>query len=101
MWVGRNRKIKTLLSFFRWLGKEHSVGLKYVRSALCRPYLKVIAKKAGQAVHVVDRFYMMEHFSKALDEARAGEAKALRDNGYEPVLSKSRWLLLKRPENLS
>jgi transposase len=66
-----------------------------------KPYLKVIAKKASQAVHVLDRFHIMAHFSKALDEVRAGEARTLKEKGYEPVLSKSRWLLLKRPENLT
>ena len=58
-------------------------------------------KKAGQAVHVLDRFHIMAHFGKALDEVRAGETRALKEKGYEPVLSKSRWLLLKRPENLT
>ena len=43
----------------------------------------------------------MAHFGKALDEVRAGETRALKEKGYEPVLSKSRWLLLKRPENLT
>jgi len=101
LWVGKDRKIKTLLGFFRWLGKERSAGLKYVCSDMWKPYLKVIAKKADLAIHVLDRFHIMSHFSKALDEVRAGEAKALKANGYEPVLSKSRWLLLKRPENLT
>lgn len=101
LWVGQDRKTKTLLGFFRWLGQERSVGLKYVCSDMWRPYLKVIAKKAGQAVHVLDRFHIMAHFSKALDEVRAGEAKSLKEKGYEPVLTKSRWLLLKRPENLT
>ena len=34
-------------------------------------------------------------------EVRAAEAKALKQNGYEPILTKTRWLLLKRPENLT
>ena len=101
LWVGKDRKTKTLLGFFRWLGQERSAGLRYVCSDMWKPYLKVIAKKAGQAVHVLDRFHIMAHFSKALDEVRAGEAKALKEKGYEPVLTKSRWLLLKRPENLT
>ena len=101
LWVGKDRKTKTLLGFFRWLGQERSAGLRYVCSDMWKPYLKVIAKKAGEAVHVLDRFHIMAHFSKALDEVRAGEAKALKEKGYEPVLTKSRWLLLKRPENLT
>jgi transposase len=66
-----------------------------------KPYLRVIAKKAGQAVHVLDRFHIMAHMSKAIDEVRAAEVKTLKAGGYEPVLKDSRWLLLKRPENLS
>ena len=34
-------------------------------------------------------------------EGRAGEAKELKEKGYEPVLTRSRWLLLKRSENLT
>ena len=101
LWIGKERKARTLLGFFRWFGTERSQGLRYICSDMWKPYLKVVAKKAGQAVHVLDRFHIMAHFSKALDEVRAGEVKELKAKGYEPVLTKSRWLLLKRPENLS
>ncbi len=43
----------------------------------------------------------MVHLSKAIDEVRAGEAKELKEKGYEAVLTKTRWLLLKRPGNLT
>ncbi|WP_459874206.1 transposase, partial [Endothiovibrio diazotrophicus] len=52
-------------------------------------------------VHVLDRFHIMAHLSKAIDEVRAQEAKELKAKGYEPVLTRTRWLLLKRPENLT
>ena len=55
----------------------------------------------GQAVHVLDRFHIMKQFGTALDEIRAEEAKRLKRDGYEPVLKRSRWCLLKRPENLT
>jgi len=101
LWVGEKRRVKTLLRFFRWFGNERSEALSYICSDMWKPYLKVIAKKAGQAVHVLDRFHIMAHFGKALDEVRAGEVKELKANGYEPILTKTRWLLLKRPENLT
>src|SRR5262249_32628653 len=63
--------------------------------------LKVIGERMGQAIHVLDRFHIMKQFGKALDEIRAEEAKRLKRDGYEPVLKKSRWCLLKRPENLT
>ncbi len=43
----------------------------------------------------------MAHINKAIDEVRAQEARELKAQGYEPVLIKSRWLLLKHPENLT
>jgi transposase len=83
------------------LGKPVCLGVKYVCSDLWRPYLNVIAEKLGQAVHVLDRFHVMQQFGKALDEIRAEESKRLVRDGYEPVLKKSRWCFLKRPEHLT
>jgi len=93
--------VKTLLKFFRWFGSERSAALHFICSDMWRPYLKVIAKKAAGAVHVLDRYHVMAKMNKAIDEVRAKEVKALAADGYEPVLKHSRWLLLKRPENLS
>ena len=101
LWVGEKRTVKTLLRFFCWLGQERSAALRFVCSDMWKPYLKVIAKKAGQALHVLDRFHIMAHMSKAIDEVLAKEARESKARGYEPVLTKTRWLLLKRPENLT
>jgi len=101
LWVGERRTVKTLLRFFRWFGRERSLALKYVCSDMWRPYLKVIVRMAGAALNILDRFHIMSHMSKAIDEVRAQEARTLKEQGYEPVLSKSRWLFLKRPEHLT
>ena len=101
LWIGKKRKVKTLLGFFRWFGAERSQKLKYICTDMWKPYLKVIAKKAGHAIHVLDRFHIMVHFGKALNEVRASEVRELNAKGFEAVLTKSRWILLKRPENLT
>ena len=101
LWAGKDRTTKTLLRFFRMLGKERSGQLRFVCSDMWKPYLKVIGKKAGQAIHVLDRFHIMAKMNKAIDEVRAAEAKRLERDGYEPVLKHSRWCLLKREENLT
>ena len=101
LWIGKKRKVKTLLGFFRWFGQERARELKFICSDMWKPYLKVIKKKAGQAIHILDRFHIMMHLSKAIDEVRAEEVKTLKAKGLEPVLTRSRWLLLKRPENLT
>ena len=101
LWVGENRTAKTLLLFFRMLGRQRSSAIEYVCSDMWRPYLKVIRKKVPQAIHILDRFHIVSNLNKALDEVRATEAKRLARDGYEPILKRSRWCFLKRPENLT
>ena len=66
-----------------------------------KPYLKVIKKKAINAINILDRYHVMATISKAIDQVRAEEAKQLKADGLEPVLTNSRFILLKRPENLT
>jgi transposase len=47
--IAPERTVRSLLSCFRMLGKTRSAALKIVCSVMWQPYLKVIAKKAGQA----------------------------------------------------
>jgi transposase len=101
LWIGQDRKVKTLLGFFRWLGTPRTLNLRFICSDMWKPYLQVVAKKASRAIHVLDRFHIMSHMSKAIDEVRADEARDLKTRGFEPVLKHARWLLLKRPENLT
>jgi transposase len=99
--VAEHRTEASLRACLEGLGKPACQGVRFVCGDMWQPYLKVIREKLGHAVHVLDRFHVMQQFGKALDEIRAEEAKELVEDGYEPVLKKSRWCLLKRPENLT
>lgn len=101
LWIGRERTEDSLRGFFRILPQKVAGQIQFVCSDLWKPYLKVIGEYASQAVHVLDRFHLMTHFSKAIDEIRAEESRQLKRDGYEPVLKHSRWCLLKRPANLT
>tara|TARA_B100001013_G_scaffold293696_1_gene193831 strand:+ start:382 stop:1638 length:1257 start_codon:yes stop_codon:yes gene_type:complete len=101
LWVGPERTSKTLLRFFRFLGKERTAKLQFICSDMWQGYIKVIRKKAGHAVHILDRFHVMQRIGKAINDVRAAEVKQLKADGYEPILKGARWLLLKRPENLT
>ena len=91
----------TLRNFFDWFGEDRSARLEFVCSDMWKPYLKVIAEKAGQALNVLDRFHIMVHMNKAIDKVRAQEARELKAKDLDPVLKGSRWLFLKRVENLT
>ena len=101
LWIGPDRTAKTLLRFFRFLGKDRTKTLQFICSDMWQGYLKVIHKKAAHAIHVLDRFHIMQMIGKAINEVRAEEVKELKQRGYEPILKGARWLLLKRPENLT
>jgi transposase len=60
----------------------------------------VNGEKCADALHILDRFHIVAKMNKALDQIRAGESRRMAREGLTPVLKKSRWLLLKREENL-
>lgn len=101
LWVGEDRTMKTLLQFFRSFGPERSARLRFICTDMWKPYLNVIAEKASEAIHVLDRFHIMAHMNKAINQVRAQEAKRLKADGYVPYLKGMRYCLLKRPENLT
>jgi transposase len=101
LWVGPEREERTLERFFHLLGEQRSAAVEFVCSDMWRPYLNVIARRAKQAVHVLDRFHVMRLLNRAIDEVRRSEVKRLERDGYEPVLKHSRWCLLKRLENMT
>jgi len=99
LWSGKGRTKNTIRGFFSYFGEERSAALEFICSDMWQPYLKVIAEKAKGALNILDRYHIMAKIGKAIDKVRAGEVRKLVEEGYEPVLKHSRWLLLKRPEN--
>ncbi|MEI6186745.1 MAG: ISL3 family transposase [Dehalococcoidia bacterium] len=104
LWIGEHRTESTMRQFFAFMESRSpgfSARIRVVCSDMWRAYLKTIRVLIPQAVHVLDRFHIMQHFSKALDKIRAEEARRLRAEGQHPLIKNTRWCLLKRPENLS
>jgi transposase len=64
LWVGRRRSQTTLRRGLKALGPEVVKGLRFVCSDMWKPYLQIIADKAGQALHVLDRFHMPVSLSR-------------------------------------
>ncbi len=99
--IARNRTAKSLLSFFVLLKKSGCERLKFVCSDMWKPYLKVIKKKAPQALHILDRFHIVAKLNTAVDEVRREEVKRLKDEGYEDILKHSKYCFLKNEANLT
>ncbi len=101
LWIGEGRDVRTLVRFFHDFGVQRRKQIEYVCSDMWKPYLKVIKSRIPQAIHILDRFHIMQKINKSIDEVRAAEYRELKATGQEPVLKHSRWCLLKRKENLT
>jgi len=82
--------------------RERLVGVSKDRTT---PSFEVFFPLGGElaagALNIPDGFHMLAKLNKALNEVRAGEARRMVREGYEPLLKNKRWGLLKRPENLT
>lgn len=99
--ISEGRSEQSLKHFFNWLGPDRAAAIRFVCSDMWKPYLKVIREFIPGALQVLDRFHIMQHFNKAIDQVRAEEARKLAHSDRNHVLKKARWTLLKRKENLS
>ena len=80
LWIGKERTIGTFQGFFTMIGSEVASQIEFVCSDMWKPYLKVIHEQCAQALHILDRFHIVAKMNVALDEVRAGEARALVQN---------------------
>ncbi len=103
LWIGKEGTIESFQGFFTTMGEEITSKIVFICSDMWEPYLKVIREKCSEALHILDildRFHIVAKMNKALDEVRARESRRMASEGRTPLLKKSRWLLLKREENL-
>lgn len=96
LWVGRRRTKATLLRGLKELGPQVVSDLRYVCTDMWKAYLSVMAKKAGHALHILDRFHIVQHLNKAVDEVRRAESARLRGKPIAARLKNMRWKLLRR-----
>lgn len=93
VWAGKDRKVKTLLRFFRQLGPERAARLQAISADMWEPYLIALRRKAPQARIIFDRFHIVRHLNEAVDQVRRqmvdqleGEARKDVKNTKFPLL---------------
>jgi transposase len=86
--------------FFKALGEKKSVHIKLAAIDMWSPFRNSVLKNAPNARIIFDKFHIMRHLSKALDQVRRSEYKRLssKDRSY---IKGQRYTLLSRRENLS
>jgi len=100
LWFGPERKKETLDEFFRsQLSKRQREGIAVACVDMWEPYRSSLVEWAPRCKIVYDKFHIMQHANKAIDEVR--RAEFFRKGGALRELVKGkRWLLLSRWVNL-
>lgn len=102
LFIGKDRKEATLRTILQeQLGSERCEGIKVACSDMWKPYLKVVRELLPNALNILDRFHIVKKLNEAVDQVRRDEAKALKQQGFDPVLKGSRYCFLKRYHNLT
>ncbi len=96
LWIGPRRTQASLRNGLKSLGPEVVKGLRFVCSDMWKPYLNVIARQVGHALHVLDRFHIAGHLNQAVDQVRRAETGRLQGQPRAQRLKKMRWQLLRR-----
>jgi transposase len=99
LWVGEDRTEQTLTRFFTDLGRRRSRTIQVACLDMWQAYLKAVQIHAPNAQVLFDRFHLVQHLNRAVDEVRRSEMRRL--SGQEKTsFKRTRFLLLKNPWNL-
>ncbi len=99
IWIGEDRDSKTMESFFTWLGPRRGRSVLAVCCDMWAIYIEAVRAHLPLAILVFDRFHVVQHLNRAVDEVRRQAWRQLR--GEDRVaFKKTRWLWLKNPWNL-
>ena len=96
IWFGQDRKQETLDEFFRTqLSRTQRERIEAVCVDMWQPFTNSVQQWAGNCQIVYDKFHVLQHANKAIDEVR--RAEFFRKGGrLREVVKGKRWLLLTR-----
>lgn len=98
VWIGDGKGRKGLVAFLRALGRS---GRRRLRGAVSDlGYQKVIAARLPAAVHILDRFHIVQWLNEALNQLRRRLFSAAPGDELGRTLKVKKWLLLSARERL-
>jgi transposase len=100
IWSGEGRSKETLEEFFAEHGKALKDKVKGVCCDMWQPYIDMVKERLPDATLVFDKFHIIQHLLRAVDEVRREESRVLK-KGNPELLKRTRYLWLKNPENLT
>lgn len=97
--VGHGKGGDALKDFWKRL-RRCGAKIEAVATDMSPAYIDAVTTCLPDAVLVFDRFHVVKLFNEKLSELRRELYRTVKDGLEKDVLKGTRWLLLKRPENL-
>lgn len=97
--VARNRDYKAVAKFLKSLPEKARKSIKAVAMDMWDPYIKAFTDCCPEASIVFDPFHVIASFSRLIDKIRAEQYRHA-DPELRKMMKRSRFLLLKNPQNL-
>ena len=99
VWVGEDRKARTLKRFFSGMSREQRQKLEAVVMDMWDPYIVAVRTKVPHVKIVFDLFHVVAQFSRIIDKVRNSEyRKASKAN--KAVFKGAKYLLLRNRTNI-
>lgn len=98
VWIGDGKGRRGLLPFLRALGAKGRRKIRGVVSDL--GYQVIVATRLRQAVHILDRFHIVQWVNEALNQIRRRLFSGAPRDELGKTLKVKKWLLLSARENL-
>ena len=105
--VEKDRDEKSLDRFFGKLDEgttpetRRTAEIEFACTDMLKAYLNVIERRCPNALNILDRFHVKSHLTKAVDKTRKLDVAKLKQVKKEKILTKSKYIFLKNPENLT
>ena len=97
--VGHGKGGDALMDFWKRL-RRCGAKIEAIATDMSPAYIDAVTTHLPDAVLVFDRFHVMKLFNDKLSDLRRELYRTVKDGLEKDVLKGTRWLLLKRPENL-
>jgi transposase len=99
VYVGKERKFRTLNRFFKQLTGKQRKSIDAVAMDMWDPYIKAVKKNLPQAKIVFDLFHVVAAFGRVIDKIRTSECRKAAAQ-HKEVFKGSKYLLLKNRTNV-
>lgn len=101
IWIGgEGRRESDIDQCFRALGERKTKSIELAVMDMWKPFRNSVERHAPQAKILYDKFHILQHLGKAMDEVRRAEYKRATDD-ERAFIKGQRYLLLSHRENLN